>query len=122
MTALSFSSSASFSSESTSTAGGPVFFLIQFTMPSLHVSRGRTTPVERHHAQTMQCQMEKLVGNRSYSSPFRHSRLAGAVVVGGQLAINEPLQGGVALNAKLLAQGALNGGIDLPFALHRNRT
>lgn len=47
------------------------------------------------------------------TSSIAHSRLAGAIVVHGQLAIDEPLQGGVALHAELLGQVGLNGGIDL---------
>jgi hypothetical protein len=41
------------------------------------------------------------------------SRVAGAAVVGHQLAINEPLEGGVALHTKLLAQVGLDSGINL---------
>lgn len=49
------------------------------------------------------------------------SRVAGAVVVRSQLAINEPLEGGVALHAELLGQGLLLGGVDLRGGKHNVR-
>lgn len=47
--------------------------------------------------------------------------IARAVVVGGKLAINEPLESGVSLHAKLLAQLGLLGGINLCTGTTRSR-
>lgn len=50
-----------------------------------------------------------------------NSRVTGATVVHGHLAVNKPLDGGVSVHAVLLSQISLLGGIDLQAGQHEGQ-